>query len=123
MGSAVRQFWTAPAERSGDGAFAAETDVRLLTVLTPSSGGRIKADALEKRCRAALATAVQNGERRPTILDCAGRAERRRRFRSGDRRPSSNGAYVVIGRSHQGERARKACRAALATAVQNGEHP
>ena len=38
-------------------------------------------DALGKRCRAALATAVQMAR---GVLECAGRAERRRRFRSGE---------------------------------------
>jgi len=47
------RFWTAPAERSDDGAFETERRVRL--VHTARSLARVG-----KRCRAALATALQN---------------------------------------------------------------
>src|SRR5947199_240495 len=53
-------FWSAPAERSGDGAFEAERSVRLIGGLHRHRKAASNASTFEKRCRAALATALQN---------------------------------------------------------------
>ena len=49
MEATERQVWTAPAERSGDGAFARGQETLLVSPLS----------CVKKRCRVGLATAVQ----------------------------------------------------------------
>jgi len=68
---------------SGDGAFETERHIRLVRPAQSPPHA-------QQRCRVRLATAVQNraGSFHPvkysaTVLDCAGRAQRRRRFRNG----------------------------------------
>jgi hypothetical protein len=73
--------WSAPAERSGDRVFRPQT---------PRPG------RIPKRSRAPLATALQRlrqvrrAEPRASVLECAGRAQRRRRFL--DRTPRGSAA-------------------------------
>src|SRR6185369_11922384 len=66
------------------------------------TGGALKLQRLSlrvgKRCRASLATALQDAvgfsgwlQKACDVMDCAGRAQRRRRFRTGEERSDFNG--------------------------------
>jgi hypothetical protein len=56
-----RFFWSAPAERSGDGALVwSSAFMRLLTNHETGLNAELRTDP--KRCRATLATALQKGE-------------------------------------------------------------
>jgi hypothetical protein len=73
--------------------------------------GGASARRTPKRCRAALATALQNIA---DPMECAGRAERRRRFLVNRARTRIRQTAVL-----RAWRTPKRCRAALATALQN----
>jgi hypothetical protein len=97
------EFWTAPAERSGDGAFERAKGCRINASL---SCGR-------KRCRATLATAVQDALDTATVLVVAtgpGRLRAAGRTRAGElsavmnvirTTPPAGSADLQIGLSHR----------------------
>jgi len=85
-----RAFWTAPAERSGDGAFETEWRIRLVQIRSRRHHTLESGVALRLPPQSKLTEGV---------LDCAGRAKRRRRFRNGAARSIGSGRSVVTTRS------------------------